>query len=327
MVLTNKDLLQMYRYMVLTRLVEEKSQELIWSGKPLVGGFHLSVGQEAVAVGTCYGLRKDDWILPYLRGRGMFIVRGQSLKEIVAGWYGKADGAGHGRWSHHHIGDDDLGIVTGSGVVGADIPIAAGVALAFKMKHTDQVVLSFFGDGCANTGNWHEGVNFTAVKKLPVVFICENNGYSVTTPMSGATAARHYADRAQGYGIPGIVVDGNDVTAVFQVTQKAIERARAGEGPTLIECQTGRWYAHNPKFPDPRPADEIEDVKEKCPIKRFEKDLVEQGLATPAMFRDIERELHQEVEDAVAYAEACPDPMPEQVYEDLKLVYAGSEEQ
>lgn len=327
MILTNEDLLQMYRYMVLIRQVEEKSQELIWSGKPLVGGFHLSVGQEAIAVGTCYGLRRDDWVLPYLRGRGMFIVRGQPVKDIIAGWYGKANGVGHGRWSHHHIGDDALGLLAGSGVVGADIPIAAGAALAIKLKGTDQVVLSFFGDGCANTGNWHEGVNFAGVQKLPVVFICENNFYSVTTPMRRATAAKHIADRAQGYGIPGVVVDGNDVVAVFQATQTAIERARAGEGPTLIECETYRWYAHNPKFPDSRPTEEIETWKLKCPIRRLERELMEKGLITPEMCSDILREVRKEVEEAVAYAEASPDPDPQQVYEDLKLVYAGSEEE
>jgi len=328
MKLSEDILLKMYKDIVLVRRVEETCEKLLLRGEKLIGTFHLGLGEEAIAVGTCFNLRKDDYVLPYLRGRGVFLMKGVSLRSLAAGWYGKTTGKGRGRYHHHHVGDKKVGVLAGSGIVGADISIATGVALALKLKKSDQVILNFFGDGASNTGNFHEALNFAGAFQLPVVYICENNQYAVSMPISKASRIKNIAVRSKGYGFPGVVVDGNDVISVYKATQEAIKRARMGKGPTLIECKTYRWRGHNPKDPDLfRPPEEIEEWKKKCPVKRFKGKLIRAGVLTEKLCQRIEKEIDAEINNAIELAVAAPFPKKEEIIEDFDFVYKkGGEE-
>jgi TPP-dependent pyruvate/acetoin dehydrogenase alpha subunit len=311
MEIADKDLLQMYRWMVLDRKFEERTFELLKLGK-LVGFHHPNVGQEAVDVGTCYGLRKDDTIMPTHRGKGKYLLKGVDIKVMMAGMFGRRNGSGKGRGPASHSGDNSIGLLAGTGLIGSGIPISTGAALAMKLKKKDSVALHFFGDGASNRGDFHEALNIAGVLKLPIVYVCDNNCYAMSVPQSCAMAIADVAIRAAGYGFPGVVVDGNDLLAVYEATREAISRARRGEGPTLIECKTYRWMGHSINDPAVyRSAEEVEGWKKKCPVKRFETVLRRKGLLDDAKTGEIDRSVQEEIEEAVRFAEASPLPLPE----------------
>jgi len=315
--IAEKDLLAMYRWMVLDRIFEEKTLELLKLGK-LVGFHHPNIGQEAVDVGTCYGLRKDDTIMPTHRGKGKYLMKGVDIKIMMAGMFGRRNGSGRGRGPASHSGDNSIGLLAGTGVIGSGIPISTGAALAMKLQKRDSVALHFFGDGASNRGDFHEALNLAGVMKLPILYVCDNNCYAISVPQCCAMAIEDIAIRAAGYGFPGVVVDGNDVLAVYEATQKAIARARKGEGPTLIECKTYRWMGHSINDPDLyRPPHEIAAWKEKCPIKRFERYLREKGLLDEGKVKEVYRNVNEEIEEAIRFAEASPLPEPEDTLLDV----------
>jgi pyruvate dehydrogenase E1 component alpha subunit len=311
MEIADKDLLQMYRWMVLGRKFEERTIELLKLGK-LVGFHHPNIGQEAVDVGTCYRLRKDDTIMPTHRGKGKYLLKGEDMKVMMAGMFGRRNGAGKGRGPASHSGDNSIGILAGTGLIGSGIPISTGAALAMKLRKKDSVALHFFGDGASNRGDFHEALNMAGVMKLPIVYVCDNNCYAMTVPAACAMAIEDISIRAQGYGFPGVTVDGNDVLAVYEVTQEAIARARQGKGPTLIECKTYRWMGHSINDPEVyRSPEEVESWKQKCPIKRFDGYLREKGLLDDSKVKEIYRGVNDEIEEAIRFGEASPLPLPE----------------
>jgi acetoin:2,6-dichlorophenolindophenol oxidoreductase subunit alpha len=312
-----KDLLDMYYWMVLDRVLEEKTLGLLKLGK-LVGFHHPNIGQEGVDVGTCYGLRKDDTIMPTHRGKGKYLMKGVELKTMMAGMFGRKNGCGKGRGPASHSGDNSVGLLAGTGLIGSGIPISTGAALAMKLQKKDSVALHFFGDGASNRGDFHESLNIAGVMKLPVVYVCDNNCYAISVPQTCAMVITDIAIRASSYGFPGLVVDGNDVLAVHEATQQAINRARRGEGPTLIECKTYRWMGHSMNDPGVyRTPGEVEVWKQKCPIRRFEAYLKGKNLLDDQKGKAVYRRVNEEIEEAVRFAEASPLPSPEDTLLDV----------
>ena len=303
-------ILQLYRGMVRIRKFEEKVYLLFLEGKVL-GTIHQYQGQEAVAVGVCSALRRDDCITSTHRPHGHCIAKGVSLDSMMAELFGRATGCCKAKGGSMHMGDVSVGAIPAIAIVAGGVTLAAGMGLAYKLQHSDRVVACFFGDGAVNEGAFHEGVNLAAIKKLPVVFVCENNFYAASTPMQLTTLVG-IAERAAAYGIPGVVVDGNDVAAVYQATVTAVARARSGEGPTLIECQTYRTVGHSRGDPGAyRPKEEVELWKQKDPIERVRRSLIADGVAAENEIAVIEAEADREIETAVAFAEASPPPQPE----------------
>ncbi len=312
MILTREDLLEMYRLMLLTRKHDERVVE-IYARKGLPELPHTSIGEEAVGIGCSYKLRPDDYILPSLRDRGMFYAKGVSFRTMMAGMYGKRTGPAKSKATSHHMGDLKLGVLAGSGLIGSSIPLAVGAALGIKQLGKDSVVITTFGDGASSRGDCHESMNLAAVWQLPVIFVIGNNGYAISTPQSKQMAVKDLAVRAQGYGMPGYTIDGNDIMAVFATGQEAIARARRGEGPTLIECKTNRWRGHAENDRDLyRTQEDREAMRQDCPIERFEKYLKERDILNPVLKEQIEKSVLAEIEDAVRFAEESPFPAPEE---------------
>ncbi|MEM2445209.1 MAG: pyruvate dehydrogenase (acetyl-transferring) E1 component subunit alpha [Candidatus Bathyarchaeia archaeon] len=315
--LSKEKLVEMYRLMVKIRLFEEKVFEL-YAQNLVPGTIHLYTGQEAVAVGVCSALRKDDYITSTHRGHGHCIAKGADVKRVMAEILGKKTGYCKGKGGSMHIADFSIGMLGATAVVGAGIPIAAGAGLSIKLRGTDQVVACFFGDGASNQGTFHEGINMAAIWSLPVIFVCENNLYAMGTRQSMVMRVENIADRAAAYGIPGVVVDGNDVLAVYEATSKAAERARKGEGPTLIECKTYRHRGHSRVDPAKyRPREEVEAWLAKDPIKRFREKLLGLNVLTEAEIQQIDSGVAAEIEEAVRYAMESPYPAPEEALEDV----------
>jgi len=315
--LKKEKLVEMYRTMLAIRFFEEKVFEL-YAQNLVPGTIHLYLGEEAVAVGVCSVLRKDDYITSTHRGHGHCIAKGAELKRIMAEILGKKTGYCKGKGGSMHIADFKIGMLGATAVVGAGIPIAVGAGLSVKLNKTDQVVACFFGEGASNQGTFHEGINMASIWKLPVVFVCENNLYAMGTRQSRAMAIENIADRAVAYGIPGMVVDGNDVLAVYESTQKAVERARKGEGPTLIECKTYRQKGHSRVDPAKyRPKEEVNQWLTKDPIKRFREKLLQTNVLTKVEIQQIEKEVSAEIEEAVKFAMDSPYPAPEEALEDV----------
>jgi len=235
----------------------------------------------------------------------------------MAAVYGKATGPSKGKYTSHHMGDLDMGILAGSLIIGSQYPIAVGAGLAFQIKKTDQVCLCFFGDGASNRGDFHEGLNLAAILKLPVIFICNNNLYAIEMPVSRSMAIKDIAERARAYGMPGETIDGNDVVKVHQTVQEAIERARSGGGPSLIECKTYRLRAHCERFQEGRPKEEIDYWWERCPIKRFRGYLLDQRIIDEHQGQKMEEDVREEIDQAVRFAEESPFPKPEEIFEDV----------
>lgn len=301
-------LLMMYEGMWKIRHFETKVGEL-FAGGEIPGFVHLYLGQEAVAVGACAALDKDDYITSTHRGHGHIIAKGGVLKYMMAELFGKATGYNKGKGGSMHIAAPSLGILGADGIVGGGIPIATGAALSAKLRKSGQVALCFFGDGASNQGTFHEAINIAASFSLPAVYVCENNLYGVGTRQSQVRKIEDIAERAKAYDIPGVIVAGNDVVAVYQATKEAVNRARAGEGPTLIECKTYRWHTHFEGEPDTyRTPEEVETWKEREPIAPFRRLLVKNNFLTEAEADEVEEGARNEVEEAVRFARSSPSP-------------------
>jgi pyruvate dehydrogenase E1 component alpha subunit len=316
---SQKQMIEMYKTMVTIRLFEGRLPELYVTG--FTGLTHLYIGQEAVATGVCANLRKEDYITSTHRGHGHVIAKGGELKYMMAELFGKKTGYCKGKGGSMHIANINIGILGANGIVGGGIPIAVGAALSCKMRKTDQVTVCFFGDDASNTGAFHEGLNLASIHHLPVVFICENNLYGISVPQKQHQAIKDISIRAKAYNMPGITVDGNDVLAVYEATGKAVERARTGEGPTLIECKTYRWRGHHEGDPNRgsryRPVKEVEEWMKKCPILRFEERLIEKKVLTKEKVKRIREEIEGEIDQAIAFARESPYPDPQDLYEDV----------
>ena len=317
------DLLAIYRWMLLTRAYEDRAQEM-WSKGLVVESLHGSQGQEAIGVGACYGLRPGDVVAPSLRTRAAFLVRGVPVRQFLAGMLGKATGAANGKATAHHMGRPQGGILLGSAIVGASIPVSTGAALAFQMRGEDRVSVCFFGDGATERGDFHEALNFAGVMKLPAIYVIENNLYAEFTPISKHFAGKSLAARAEGYGFPGVTVDGNDVLAVYDAVAEAAARARAGGGPTLLECMTYRQRGHSSSHPPTEGRDpaEVEAWLKRDPIDLFRAELGKRGLLEDGILERIKASVDAEIEEAVQFAIESPFPDPGELYKD---VYASPE--
>lgn len=310
-------LLEMYHQMLTIRFFEEKVFELY--GQNLVPGtIHLYAGEEAVAVGLCANLRRDDYITSTHRGHGHCIAKGARLDKTMAEILGRRTGYCKGKGGSMHIADFGIGMLGATAVVGAGIPIATGAGLSIRLRGTDQVVACFFGEGASNQGTFHEGINLAAVWGLPVVFVCENNLYAMGTRQSRVMAIENVADRASAYGILGVTVDGNDALAVYETAHVAVERARRGEGSTLIECKTYRQKGHS-RFDAAayRPKEEVESWMKKDPIARFQTKLSELGVLTGTMAQKMVQEAKTAVDEATKFALESPFPEPREAMEDV----------
>jgi TPP-dependent pyruvate/acetoin dehydrogenase alpha subunit len=313
--MTEQAMLEMFRKMVLIRRFEDHLHQLFLQGK-VPGTLHQYQGQEAVAVGVCSALRNDDAIFSTHRPVGHFLAKGCSPAKIAAELWGKADGCAGGKGGQMHLADMSVNAPPSNAIVGANVPIATGAAIGFKLRGLDRVAVSFFGDGAANIGAAHEGFNLAAVKEAPVVFVCENNLYGASTHQSKAMRIPDIAKRADAYGMPGAIVDGMDVVAVHQAAAEAVGRAREGKGPTFIECKTYRYTGHSRGDPcGYRDKEEVAYWKSRDPIPRMRTLLAEQHAKSEVELDDIERRCQTEVEDAVRFAQSSPDPSPQSVYE------------
>jgi len=323
MAIEKEKLIEMYARMLTIRHFEGKLKELVFGGE--VPGFvHAYAGEEAVAVGTCFALLDDDYITSTHRGHGHLIAKGADLKRMMAEIFGKSTGYNKGKGGSMHIADFGIGILGANGIVGAGLPIATGAGLAAKLRGSGQVATCFFGDGASNQGTFHESINLAAAWKLPVIYLCENNMYGEFTPAAEVVSVEDVSDRAAGYNIPGVTVDGQDVLAVYEVVQEAVKRARAGTGPSLVECKTYRYEGHvigEEAFIGERgyrPAEEIEEWKsQRDPITLFKGKLVKQGVLTEEQASQIEAEVIAQLDEAVAYARESPMPAPEEALEDV----------
>ncbi len=309
--LTDAQMLELYRYLKLTRMVEERLVNLYRQTK-IVGGVFRSLGQEATAVGTCYALEPQDFISPLIRDLGAVLVKGIRPREIFAQYMAKAWGPSEGRDLNIHFGDMSKGFIGPISHLGDMIPVMTGIALGARMQHKNLVAVAYIGDGGMSTGAFHEGLNFAAVQRLPVIIIAEHNWYAYSTPTSKQTAVKDLADKAAGYGIPGHIVDGNDVIACYEVTKKAAEFARGGGGAVLIEAKTYRRKGHA-EHDDQRylPSGELDEWERKDPIDRYERHLISQNVATREKLNEIMADVQREIDEDVEWAESSPMPESE----------------
>jgi len=310
-------LLEIYRKMVAVRVFEETAADLFLKGQ-LPGFLHSYIGEEAVAAGVCAHLTPQDMITSTHRGHGHAVAKGARLDMMMAELFAKKTGYCHGKGGSMHIADLDLGILGANGIVGGGIPIATGAGLALKLKGGDRVTVAFFGDGGSNTGAFHEGVNMAAVWNLPVVFVCENNQYAESTPRDVHQRIKDIAQRAVAYDIPGVVADGMDVFDVYQKAGEAIDRARTGGGPTLVEAKTYRFMGHYVGDPQTyRTKDEVDQWKKRDPIAMFRKRVVEEGKIPAAELDAIDAAIAKEMEQAVEFARQSPEPEVEAALQDI----------
>ncbi len=322
MQIPKKDLKEMAYWMVMGRRLEERITTLFKEAR-LRGHHHPGIGQEATGVGVCYGLEDRDYVSLSHRGKNPELMKGMPLKDLMAGYYAKTQGCEGGRVpaGSHMYGDLSNHIIPMPGPIGSVIPIAVGVGLGLKMDGKGAVMVCFFGDGAANRGDFHEGLNLAAALKLPVIFVLINNGYAMSVSVEKATGMKKLVDRAKGYGMPGVNVDGNDVQKVYLETSKAVKRARNGKGPSLIESMVHRWTGHSISDADIyRTDEERKKGEKKDPIKRFKKELIKEGILTEGTYRKIENRVDKEIEAAVNYSEKeCTIPDPSEI---LRGVYA-----
>lgn len=309
--------LEYYQNMLRIRLFEEKVNFLFARGL-IHGTSHLSIGQEAVAVGAIAGIEKNDFISSTHRGHGHALAKGLDSKRLMAELLGKKDGYCKGKGGTQHLCCIDKGFLGTNGITGGGVPIATGAALALKLKNSKQIVLSFFGDGAINQGVVHESLNFGAIWKLPIVYICENNLYAMSSPIREMTNVKSLAQRASSYGMPSVIVDGNDILAVKEAVKKAADRARKGKGPVFIECKTYRQCGHSKSdLRKYRTRKEEEEWKKKDPIKRLKEKLIKGKLAPLEELAKIERETEEEIEGAVKFAQESPWPKVEELLKNL----------
>ena len=305
--------LELYRRMLLIRRFEERVYYLFLEGE-IPGTLHQYQGQEAVAVGVCDVLGTDDWITSTHRPHGHALAKGVTPRSAMAELYGKETGCCRGRGGSMHLGDPDFGMLPAIAIVGGGNTVVTGLGLAFKLRRTDQVAVCFFGDGAANEGAFHEGLNFAAVQGLPVVFVCENNGYGASTPWERVSLVSSVAARAVAYGVPGKVVDGMDVLAVRDVASEAVASARAGDGPTLVECLTYRFVGHSRgDARGYRSREEEEEWQRRDPIDRLRRQLLESGESGEDALEQVARDVDAVIEDAVEFARESPYPDPAEI--------------
>ena len=315
--LTPEQQLEMFYWLKFIRGFDERLSVLVKQGR-VRSGVYSGIGQEAIVVGTCYGLRKEDYICPLHRDLGTFLLKGVDPGVMMAQMFAKATGLSKGRDSALHSGVPELGIFGNTSMLGGNLPVAAGLGLSFKMDGSDNVVIAYFGEGASNTGDFHEGLNFAGANHLPIVFVCENNLYGYSVPFEKAMAIEDVADRADAYGFPGVAINGNDVLAVYQATQGAIQRARDGDGPTLVECKTYRWHGHSEHDkPVYRTDEELAMWRSRDPLPIYTAFLHERGVLTPEGLVAIEERVKREIDAAVAFAERSPDPDPSEALTDL----------
>jgi pyruvate dehydrogenase E1 component alpha subunit len=309
---------EMLRRMLTIRRFEERASTDYLAGK-IFGVVHCYIGEEAVAVGVCSALAAGDRIISTHRGHGHCIAKGADLNRMMAELYGRQTGYCKGKGGSMHIADFEIGMLGANGIVAGGIAIVTGAGLAAQLDGEGRVAVSFFGDGASNAGPFHECLNIAATWKLPVIYVCENNLWAAQTSAATTHALSDVAARAGGYGIPGVVVDGNDIFAVYQAAHTAVDRARSGAGPTLIECKTYRWRAHTERrgLPDPRDRAEVDRWQRRDPIALLEQRLREQGELDAARLQAIEAQVMEELEAAIAFAEASPLPLPEQATDDV----------
>jgi pyruvate dehydrogenase E1 component alpha subunit len=318
---SKEQLLWMYKRMRLIREFEDRVSGLFAQGK--VPGFvHLYAGEEAIGVGVCSQLNDDDYITSTHRGHGHCIAKGVDVKEMMAELYGKVPGSCKGKGGSMHIADVDKGMLGANGIVGAGGPLACGSALMAQVKGTGQVTVCFFGDGAAEQGTMHESMNLASIWDLPVVFVCENNGYAQTTPAHYHCAAEDIADRATAYDMPGFSVDGTDIFAVAEAAAEAIARARRGEGPTLVECKAFRYYGHfegdNLSY---FTEEERARNRARDPIDKFRERVLERGLLSEEDLAEIDAWAKESIDDAIEFAEEAPYPDPEECFTDVYVSY------
>lgn len=317
--LTEDDLIWMYQIMIETRHFEEMATNLYGLGK-VHGSMHLSIGQEGVAAGTGIVARETDYLINHHRGHGHFIASGADVNKMMAEFLGKENGYCRGHGGSMHIADVEARNLGANGIVGGGMQIATGVGLAIKIKKTDDVALVIFGDGAANEGIFQESMNLSAIWKLPVVYLCENNHYGMSAAVDRMSAKVPFTDRAKSYDIPGYFIDGNDVLAVTEYMAKAFDHARSGAGPVFVEAETYRHLGHSRSDRNLyRTKQEIEQWKEKDPIKRFEKLMLKAGLLSEDKIKEIDRQMAKVIEDAVGFAENSPEPSVDNI---MEWVYA-----
>src|SRR5438876_1018875 len=315
--LTPEQLLEMFYWLKLIRAFDERLSVLVKQGK-VRSGVYTGIGQEAIIVGTCYGLRKDDYICPLHRDLGSFLMKGVDARTMMSQMFAKTTGLSKGRDSALHSGVHELGIFGNTSMLGANLPVAAGLAYTFKMEHTDNVVVAYFGEGASNTGDFHEALNFAGVQRLPVVFICENNQYAYSVPVEKSMAIDDVAVRAEGYGFDGVAINGNDVLAVYQATQGALARARGGDGPTLIECKTYRWHGHSVhEKAFYRTGEELAMWKSRDPIQTFTTYLLARHVLNDAKEKEVTERVAKTSDVAVEFAMNAPEPDPQDAVTDL----------
>lgn len=318
-----EDLLQLYYYLKLTRRLEDRATSLYHQGK-ILGGVWTSNGTEAVSVGYGYALEKNDIAAPYFRDMGVFLIRGITAKRIMAQYLGKKTGVTGGKEGNVHVGDLHFGVFGFPSHLTDNYPVGAGAALAFKMRGEKRVVAACTGDGGTSRGDFHEGMNIAAVRKLPIVFICNNNQYAYSTPLKLQMAIKNVAERALAYGMPSKIVDGNNVVEVYAAAKEAYEVARNGGGPTFIECKTMRMHGHSEhdsaKYV---PRELLEEWKKKDPILYIETYLVGNQIAEKEELDSIDLRVKNEIEEAEAFAEESPYPEPEDVLKGLYATPAG----
>jgi TPP-dependent pyruvate/acetoin dehydrogenase alpha subunit len=314
----NDTLVRMYRTMLTIRRFEERAAKEYEKGS-VPGIVHSYIGQEAVAVGVCASLRKDDRIVSNHRGHGHLIAKGADVRRMMAEIFGKKTGYCKGKGGSMHIADFSIGILGANGIVAAGLPIATGAALAAHLEGKNRIAVVFFGDGACQEGEFQESMNLASIWKLPIVFACENNMYGVNTPAAYAIAGGDIPRRAAAYNMPVKSVDGNDVTAVYETAKEVVAEVRAGKGPYFVEFKTYRWHGHfeAKTIPDLRPLKEIEAWKKKCPIIRLEQKLLDGGILTRQDLKMIDTQVMAMIEDAVTYAIDSPLPAPEDALADI----------
>lgn len=303
--------LQLYRTMLRIRLVEERIGEL-YAEQEMRCPCHLYIGQEAVATGACAHLGREDFLFGTYRGHGIYLAKGGSLGALIAELYGKETGCSHGRGGSMQLVAPEEGLICTSAIVGGTIPMAVGAALSAQIRGSKQISMVIFGDGATEEGVFHESMNFASLKGLPVVFVCENNFYATYSHQSARQCADNIYQRASAYRIPGVRVDGNDLLAVYRAVGRAVHRARAGQGPSLVECRTYRWREHVGPLDDTdlgyRSAGEVRAWMARCPVKQFRERLLREETLTTQMIQEMEAQIHRELEEAVAFAKRSPMP-------------------
>ena len=315
--LGHDQLLEMFYWLKLIRGFDLRLSTLVKQGK-VRSGVYTGIGQEAIIVGTCYGLRKEDWICPLHRDLGAFLMKGVEARVMMSQMFAKTTGLSKGRDSALHSGVTELGIFGNTSMLGANLPVAAGIGYTFKMEKRDNVVIAYFGEGASNTGDFHEALNFAGVQQLPIVFICENNQYAYSVPLEKSMAIDDVAIRAEGYGFDGVAINGNDVLAVYQASLGAIARARAGDGPTLIECKTYRWHGHSEHDKAfYRTDEELAMWKSRDPIPTFTTYLRSRHVLDDDKLKDVEGRVASTIDEALEFALNSPDPDPSEAVTDL----------